>query len=129
MICTRTVRFKFCREGSLRTAMQQQSLINILTPKQFRIAILVAQGLTDQEIGQVIGQTSGVMRDYLRCLIDEAGCWNRLELAIRFAHELHEGCYNCSDYITHLCSLSKTIKDLGIGMAITEPAESQFQLA
>jgi DNA-binding CsgD family transcriptional regulator len=108
----------------VRTPMQQKSLMNTLSPKQFRIAILVAQGLTNQEIGKVVGNNPEVIRDYLRCLFDEVGCWSRLELAIRFAYELYEGRYNTYDYINHLHSLSKIVEDLGINTALTEPAES-----
>ena len=84
--------------------MQQRSLIHILTPKQFRVTILVAQGLNDQVIDKVVGQTSEVIRSYVRCLLDEVRCVNRLELAIRFAHELHQAAITVRS-TSHICAL------------------------
>jgi len=88
------------------------------------MAILVAQGLTNQEIGNCLGTTPDVIQDYIPCLLDEVVCRNRLELAIRFAHERCEGLYDSWDYSVHLRFLSQTIKDLGIGTTTTQPAES-----
>ena len=73
-----------------------------LSPKQFRIAILVAQGLNDQEIGNILGHSSSVIRDYIRCLLDDVGCWSRLELAIKFAHELRQAATTAVT-ILHTC--------------------------
>jgi len=101
-----------------------RSLINSLTPSQFRTAILVAQGLTNEEIGNFLGTTSDVIYDYVHCLLDEVGCRNRLELAIRFAHERCEGRYDSWYYFVHLQFLSRRIKELGIGSMIPQPAES-----
>jgi len=90
------------------------------------MAILVAQGLTNAEIGKLLGTTSDVIYDYIRCLLDEVGCRNRLELAIRFAHERCEGLHDCGDYSVHLRFLSQTIKDLGIGTTTGQPAECSY---
>jgi hypothetical protein len=46
-----------------------------------------------------------------------------LELAIKFAHELHEGCYNCCDYIAHLHSLSNLIRTAALDITKNQPAE------
>lgn len=121
------IRFSAANEA-LYTQIQQ-SMMDSLSPKQFRIAILVAQGLNDQEIGNILGHSSSVIRDYIRCLLDDVGCWSRLELAIKFAHELRQGCYNCCDYIAHLHSVSKLIRNAARDPAINEPAEVFFSSA
>ena len=87
------------------------------------MAMLVAQGLTNQEIGEFLGTTSKVIHDYIRCLLDEVGCRNRLELAIRFAHERCEGRYESWYYSVHLRLVSERIKELGIGTTPAQPAE------
>ena len=88
------------------------------------MAILVAQGLTNQEIGDFLGTNSDVIYDYVRCLLDEVGCRNRLELAIRFAHERCEGQYDSWHYSVHLQSLSQRIKELGMGTTTPQATES-----
>lgn len=53
-----------------------------LTPKEIRIAILVWQGLTNREIGKIVGTTEQVIKNHLRNTFDKLGVWSRLELAM-----------------------------------------------
>jgi len=56
-----------------------------LTPKEIQVAILVWQGLTNREIGKIIGTTEQVIKNHLRSTFDKLGVWSRLELAMYVA--------------------------------------------
>ena len=53
-----------------------------LTPKEVQIATLVWQGLTNREIGKIIGTTEQVVKNHLRSTFDTLDVWSRLELAM-----------------------------------------------
>lgn len=56
-----------------------------LTQKEIQIAILVWEGLTNREIGKIIGTSEQVIKNYLRSTFDKLGVWTRLELAMYVA--------------------------------------------
>ena len=56
-----------------------------LTPKEIQIATLVWQGLTNREIGKIVGTSEQVIKNHLRTTFDKLGVWSRLELAMYVA--------------------------------------------
>jgi DNA-binding CsgD family transcriptional regulator len=56
-----------------------------LTAKEIQVATLVWQGLTNRDIGQVLGTSEQVVKNYLRSTFDKLGLWTRLELALYVA--------------------------------------------
>ena len=56
-----------------------------LTAKEIQIAILVWEGMTNREIGRIIGTTEQVIKNHLRNTFDKLGVWSRLELAMYVA--------------------------------------------
>jgi DNA-binding NarL/FixJ family response regulator len=56
-----------------------------LTTKEIQIAILVWQGLTNREIGKIVGTSEQVIKNHLRSAFDKLGVWSRLELAMYVA--------------------------------------------
>ncbi|HLV85980.1 MAG TPA: helix-turn-helix transcriptional regulator [Candidatus Sulfotelmatobacter sp.] len=56
-----------------------------LTVKEIQIATLVWQGLTNREIGKIVGTTEQVIKNHLRSTFDKLGVWSRLELAMYVA--------------------------------------------
>ena len=56
-----------------------------LTPKEVQVAVLVWQGLTNREIGNLIGTSEQVVKNHLRSTFDKLGVWSRLELAMYVA--------------------------------------------
>jgi DNA-binding NarL/FixJ family response regulator len=56
-----------------------------LTPKEVQVAQLVWQGLTNREIGRIIGTSEQVIKNHLRSTFDKLGVWSRLELAMYVA--------------------------------------------
>jgi DNA-binding NarL/FixJ family response regulator len=56
-----------------------------LTPKEIQIAILVWEGMTNREIGRIVGTSEQVIKNHLRSIFDKLGVWSRLELAMYVA--------------------------------------------
>ena len=56
-----------------------------LSPKEVQVAILVWEGLTNREIGKIVGATEQVVKNHLRSTFDKLGVWSRLELAMYVA--------------------------------------------
>jgi DNA-binding NarL/FixJ family response regulator len=56
-----------------------------LTPKEIQVAILVWEGMTNREIGKIIGTSEQVIKNHLRSTFDKLGVWSRLELAMYVA--------------------------------------------
>jgi DNA-binding NarL/FixJ family response regulator len=50
--------------------------------REQRVIQLVAQGLKNREVAEVIGTTEHVVKNYLRVIYDKLGLWNRVELAL-----------------------------------------------
>ena len=56
-----------------------------LTPKEIQVATLVWEGLTNREIGRLMGTSEQVIKNHLRSTFDKLGVWSRLELAMYVA--------------------------------------------
>jgi DNA-binding NarL/FixJ family response regulator len=56
-----------------------------LSPLELRISILVWEGLTNREIGEIVGTSDHVIKNHLRSAFDKLGVWTRLELAMYVA--------------------------------------------
>jgi DNA-binding NarL/FixJ family response regulator len=56
-----------------------------LTPKEVQVAMMVWQGLTNREIGKLMGTSEQVIKNHLRSTFDKLGVWSRLELAMYIA--------------------------------------------
>lgn len=72
---------------------ERPSLLELLTPRQFTVAGLVATGHKNTEIAREMSISELVVRNYLRQIFDRVGCWNRLELALRYTYEFEMGFY------------------------------------
>jgi DNA-binding NarL/FixJ family response regulator len=57
-----------------------------LSPRENQISILVWEGLTNREIGKIIGTSEQVIKNHLRSAFDKLGVWTRLELAMYVAN-------------------------------------------
>lgn len=53
-----------------------------LTPREIRISILVWEGLTNREIGRIVGTSVQGVKTQLHSAFDKLGVWTRLELAM-----------------------------------------------
>jgi DNA-binding NarL/FixJ family response regulator len=56
-----------------------------LSPRENQISILVWEGLTNREIGKIVGTSEQVVKNHLRSAFDKLGVWTRLELAMYVA--------------------------------------------
>ena len=82
------------REGSKRVklaryAHQDESAVITpcegLNPVEIQISILVWEGLTNREIGKIVGTSEQVVKNHLRGAFNKLGVWSRLELAMYVA--------------------------------------------
>jgi DNA-binding NarL/FixJ family response regulator len=73
---------------------REETLMDILTRTQFRVAILVGSGLKNTDIAQLINTTEGVVKNFIRDIFARAGVSNRVELALRYTSELESGAYD-----------------------------------
>jgi DNA-binding NarL/FixJ family response regulator len=60
------------------------------SPRQRQVIELVAQGLKNSEVAEVIGTTEYVVKNHLRIIYDKLGFWNRVELALWYEARQHE---------------------------------------
>jgi len=56
-----------------------------LTSKEIEVANQVWRGLTNREIGKLMGTSEQVIKNHLRSTFDKLGVWSRLELAMYVA--------------------------------------------
>ena len=57
-----------------------------------RIIRLVHEGLKDEEIGLLVGNSENVVKNRLRVIYDKLGLWNRTELALWYEKRRCEKC-------------------------------------
>jgi DNA-binding NarL/FixJ family response regulator len=62
----------------------------LLSPRQQQVIELVARGLKNSEVAEIIGTTEYVVKNYLRVIYDKLGFWNRVELALWYEARRHE---------------------------------------
>ena len=79
-------------EGAVMTPSAFPSPCEGLNPKERQISILVWEGLTNREIGKVVGTSENVVKNHLRGAFDKLGVWSRLELAMYVANRGGERC-------------------------------------
>lgn len=68
----------YCHEGESAVV----ALCEGLNPKESQISILVWKGLTNREIGKIVGTSEQMIKNHLRRAFDKLGVWSRLELAM-----------------------------------------------
>jgi DNA-binding NarL/FixJ family response regulator len=56
-----------------------------LNPTENQISLLVWEGLTNREIGEIVGTSEQAIKNHLRSAFDKLGVWSRLELAMYVA--------------------------------------------
>src|ERR1700722_2644250 len=57
-----------------------------LNPTENQISLLVWKGMTNREIGDIVGTSEQVVKNHLRRTFDKLGVWSRLELAMYVAN-------------------------------------------
>jgi DNA-binding NarL/FixJ family response regulator len=62
-----------------------------LSRRELRIVELVANGLKNSEVAQVLGTSQHVIKNFLKAIYDKLGLWNRVELALWYESRKHRG--------------------------------------
>jgi DNA-binding NarL/FixJ family response regulator len=78
---TRVKLARYVREGESAVITPCEHL----NPKESRVSILVCEGLTNREIGKIVGSSEQLIKNQLRNAFDKLGVWSRLELAMYMA--------------------------------------------
>jgi two-component system, NarL family, nitrate/nitrite response regulator NarL len=60
------------------------------TQREHRVIELVAKGLNNKEVGDAIGKSENMVKNYLRVIYDKLGLWNRVELALWYESRRRE---------------------------------------
>ena len=77
--------------GDLAHLLTIQAPLRKPSDQQLRIIELVAQGLKNGEIADQIGLGRNVVRNYVGEIYREVGVRNRVELALWYEAQVHEG--------------------------------------
>ncbi len=64
-------------------AEKELSLMDVLTPRQFAVTMLVASSLTNRDIARFMGISARTVTHHLSDIFDRVGCGNRIELTVR----------------------------------------------
>ena len=80
----------------------------VLSPMENQISILVWEGLTNCEIGRIVGTSEQVVKNHLRRAFDKLGVWTRLELAMYVASHGGKGCLTESEPCGSLGTLERS---------------------
>jgi DNA-binding CsgD family transcriptional regulator len=94
----------------------------VLSPKQFRVALLVTSGLKNAEIAKILRTTENMIKNILRDVYDRSGCSNRVELALLLVHEAGTGMYDRENLDQELATLRTLIWELDQELARIELA-------
>ena len=65
-----------------------------LNKTELRVIELVAQGIKNSEVAEIIGAKEMVIKNYLRVIYDKLGLWNRVELALWYEARRHREVMN-----------------------------------
>jgi DNA-binding NarL/FixJ family response regulator len=68
-----------------------------LTKREQEVVELVAQGLKNSQVAEIIGTTEWVVKNHLRAIYDKLGIWSRLELCLWQEARRHEDASPHSD--------------------------------
>jgi DNA-binding NarL/FixJ family response regulator len=77
--------------AELRHLLTVQAPLRKTSDQQLRIIELVANGLKNREIADELGISSKVVKNYLSDIYNKIGVNKRLELALWFERQVHEG--------------------------------------
>jgi DNA-binding CsgD family transcriptional regulator len=96
------------------------TLHDVLTPKQFRVALLVTSGLKNSEIAMILRTTEYTVKNIMRDIYDRSGCSNRVELALLLIHEAGTGMYRRRNLAQELDTLRASVHRLDEELALIE---------
>jgi DNA-binding CsgD family transcriptional regulator len=89
---------------------KELSLIDVLTPRQFAVTMLVASSLTNRDIARFMGISAHTVSHHLSDIFDRVGCGNRTELTVRYVHEQDKGLYGKKEFGERLAQLRKAAR-------------------
>lgn len=95
-------------------ANKLSTLMDILTPQQFRIVILLGLGLDDEQIATFLEISQHDYARYLLELYGRLGCFSRNDLAARLLFELDQELYDRVQLKKQLAGVTARAKQMFI---------------
>jgi len=78
---------RYVHEGGSAVMTSRDSL----SPMESQISVLVWDGLTNCQIGKIVGTSDQMIKNHLHSAFDKLGVWSRLELAMYVANHGGKG--------------------------------------
>ena len=91
-------------------AEKDLSLMDVLTPRQFAVTMLVASSLTNRDIARFMGISAHTVSHHLSDIFERVDCGNRTELTVRYVHEQNRGLYGKKEFGERLAQLRKAAR-------------------
>jgi DNA-binding CsgD family transcriptional regulator len=91
-------------------AEKDLSLMDVLTPRQFAVTMLVASSLINRDIARFMGISAHTVSHHLSDIFERVGCGNRTELTVRYVHEQNKGLYDKKEFNERLAQLRKAAR-------------------
>jgi DNA-binding CsgD family transcriptional regulator len=91
-------------------AEKELSLMDVLTPRQFAVTMLVASSLINRDIARFMGISAHTVSHHLSDIFERVGCGNRTELTVRYVHEQNKGLYDKKEFNERLAQLRKAAR-------------------
>ena len=89
---------------------KELSLMDLLTPRQFAVTMLVASSLSNRDIAKLLGISEHTVSHHVSNILDRAGCGNRTELTARYVHEQHQALYGKKEFSERFAQLRKAAR-------------------
>src|SRR3989442_7853906 len=91
-------------------AENELSLMDLLTPRQFAVTMLVASSLSNRDIAKLLGISEHTVSHHVSNILDRAGCGNRTELTARYVHEQDQALYGKKEFSVRFAQLRKALR-------------------
>lgn len=108
---------------------KRKTLQDVLTSKQFRVALLVTSGMKNIQIAMIMRTTENVVKNILREVYDRSGCSNRVELALLVVHEAKLSMYEPEKLSEELLTLRGLSQGLDEELIVNFDEELMLDLA
>ena len=106
-----------------------------LSSKEIQVAILVWEGLTNREIGKIVGTSEQVIKNHLRSAFDKLGVWRPVFSARRTPRRSgptrlrskHLCIWRASPFSVHFLRLTLFLAEVPLASAISQVCTSRVQ--
>lgn len=88
------------------------TLLTELTPLQFKVVLLMAAGMTSDEIARFLNIGRNVLDTMSENIFTKTGCPTRANLVMRYVNEAEEGCYQSVRFKNTMIDIESRAKQM-----------------